>query len=305
MTTIFVEREKLNNIKKELDLLIENSLEAKPDAQKIIAQQTTSFLPKKSKEQRIFAYVKKNEGISKQKVADYFNDKSKNTETYSRVPIFHGIENLVKYGMLTVKADEKNSQVHRLYINKQSVILSIQEDIKTMKDALLKLMYRSAEIYKDSERVLQESSNSTETVIQSVEFDIDNTFFIVQIFKHLVSIYAQYAIFEWPRQIKDQEVLSRLYLTVFQQLQEILSDIERFVPFDATKQKRPRYLQAYLRFYPGEFKSLIFHSHKYNMNDEFNDLMDVVWKIDDIITPKDMPRDWKMASKIIRGLNTE
>jgi hypothetical protein len=302
MTRIFLEREKLNNIKKELEMLIENSQEAKYDIQKSLAKQTTSFLP--DKERRILAYVKKNQSISKQGVVGYFNDKSKNKDTYSRVPIFHGIENLIKYGMLTVKADEKNSQVHRLYVNKQSLVLSIQEDIKTMKEALLKLMNKSAEIYRDSERVLQDSSNSTEAVIQSMEFDLDNTSFIVQIFKHLISTYAQYAIFEWPRQIKDKEVLSRLYLTVFQQLQEILSDIERFVPFDATKQKRPRYLQTYLKLYPGEFKQLISHSQKYHLDDEFDTLMDVIWRIDGIITPQNMPREWKMANKIIQELDT-
>ena len=102
---------------------------------------------------------------------------------------------------------------------------------------------------------------------------------------------------------KDTEVINRLYLIVFQKMKEILKDIEKIVPFDATKSERPKYLQAYLRFHPGEFREMILYFQKCGLGEEFDTLMDPIWKINHSIIPHEMPKDWKQARKIIEQLS--
>lgn len=278
MTRVILEIERLNSIKKQLETLIEKSQDVKPDNQKKLVKQKTSFLTEKEK--RIFDFVKNNDGTSKQAVVDHF----KNNKMYSRVPVFRGIETLVKYRMLMVKVDNKNSQVHHLYINNQNLIASVQEDIALIQQSLCNLMSKSTQIYDELEKRVKRNTNNSESIRRMGNIDLKTTSFIVRYFWHLISTYAWYAIFEWPQQIKDTEVLNRLYLTVFQKMQEVLNDIEKYVPFgvtekaEKTESKLPKYIQIYLRFQADELKG---HFHENGLDVEFDMLMDTLWKIGD------------------------
>ena len=46
-----------------------------------------------------------------------------------------------------------------------------------------------------------------------------------------------YAVFEWPKSIHDTEGLNRLYLTVFQNINEILTELAKYIPFHIKKEK--------------------------------------------------------------------
>jgi hypothetical protein len=119
-------------------------------------------------------------------------------------------------------------------------------------------------------------------------------------------MYAWYAIFEWPRQIKDTEVLNRLYLMVFQKMQEILNDIEKFVPFgvtERTESRLPEYIEIFWRFRPGE--DLKEHIQENHLDNEFDTLMDTIWKIGEKINPKEMPKKWKKTHNTIEQSHPE
>jgi hypothetical protein len=100
---------------------------------------------------------------------------------------------------------------------------------------------------------------------------------LTKIFKQLIIHYSLHAIFNWPQEIKNLESLNRLYLTVFQSLNEIFSELVKHVPFDIQdEQKRIEYLQEGLRYSFEDavvYQTLISEFEGYNVRPEFDAVM--------------------------------
>ena len=70
------------------------------------------------KEIDIFDHIRKNPNITKQELVN-------NLGKYSRKPIFRVLKDLENYGMIIVRIDENNSQIHHLFVNDDSLLVSV------------------------------------------------------------------------------------------------------------------------------------------------------------------------------------
>ncbi|MFZ0510928.1 MAG: hypothetical protein WAM14_04910 [Candidatus Nitrosopolaris sp.] len=86
------------------------------------------------KEKRIREYIKNNPGTSKQGVVE---DNFKGI--YSRGPILTTINQLEKEGLILVREDEHNSQVHHLFINNENLLVSLIEELDSFKQRFFNL----------------------------------------------------------------------------------------------------------------------------------------------------------------------
>lgn len=97
------------------------------------------------------------------------------------------------------------------------------------------------------------------------------------IFRQLIITYSLNAVFKWPQEIKDLESLNRLYLTVFQNLNEISSELVRYVPFNIQDEhKRVEYLQEGLKYTFEDAKmyvKMIPEFDEFNVGSEFDTVM--------------------------------
>jgi hypothetical protein len=100
---------------------------------------------------------------------------------------------------------------------------------------------------------------------------------LTDIFRQLIITYSLNEVFKWPQEIKDLESLNRLYLTVFQNLNEISSELVRYVPFNIQDEhKRVEYLQEGLKYTFEDAKmyvKMIPEFDEFNVGSEFDAVM--------------------------------
>jgi predicted nucleotide-binding protein (sugar kinase/HSP70/actin superfamily) len=100
---------------------------------------------------------------------------------------------------------------------------------------------------------------------------------LVFILKHLIMSYSLYAVFEWPQLIRDDESLNRLYLTVFQTLNNMLSELGKKVPFHLKKmEERLEYLKKDIMFLyqeSKEYEQIVLEFHEYGIDKELDSVM--------------------------------
>jgi hypothetical protein len=229
-------------------------------------------------EKMVFKCIKEKPGQSKQDVVNSLNLESPQ-KGLSRNPIFKAIRSLRERGMIVQRPDPSNVQRHLLYINKDNLIIQVEKEIKDFKKSFLNLIKRADEEYKKKlELTDDEIKNSRRPDVDLAEFYsagvADN---LIKIFKQLITNYSLKAIFEWREEIKDLESLNRLYLTVFQNLNEIFSELIKHVPFDIQDEhKRVEYLQEGLKYSFDDAKiyvGMIPEFDEYNVGPEFDSVM--------------------------------
>ena len=268
MTRIVLESEKINDIKKQLEILVKTAGKIESDNYKHHIKQKMKVLDKI--ELDIIEFVKNNPGKWKQNVIE--------SVSYSRVPVLRHINNLVNYGIITQELDNRK---HRLYFNDENVFTSVLNDIKSFKKSYINLVKIAAKIYKN----MVARGDNYKLYSEMISNDL------ATILKHLIMNYSLYAVFEWPRMIKDSEGLNRLYLTVFQSLNEIFSELGNSVPFHLKERdEKIEFLKRDLMFLYGEFEiyeQMITEFHRYDLDMEFDSVMS------NLFMAFKMPRDWK------------
>jgi hypothetical protein len=225
-------------------------------------------------EKMVFDCIKKKEGQSKQ---DIVNSPE---VSITRRPIFNALKSLIyDRKMVIEKPDPSNRQRLLLYVNRDNLIIQVENDIKNFKRSYLKLIKRTNEEYsKKQDLTIDEIKKS-----KRPDLDIDEFYStgvadgLIKIFKQLIINYSLHAIFKWPQEIKDLESLNRLYLTVLQSLNEIFSELVKHVPFDIQdEQKKIEYLQEGLRYSFEDavvYQNLIPEFDSYNARLEFDAVM--------------------------------
>ena len=184
---------------------------------------------------------------------------------YARRTVYRIINNLLRYNLIIKEKDSK-SRKHALSINKKSVIWAVTNDLKTFKKAYFELVNLAHEKYKQMEGQDYDEIYSWGMSAQ-----------LVFILKHLIMSYSLYAVFEWPQIIRDDESLNRLYLTVFQTLNNILSELAKKVPFHLKKTKeRLEFLKKDIMFLyqeSKEYEQIVLEFHENGIDRELDSVM--------------------------------
>lgn len=266
MTIITIESQKIDDIKNQLERLIQNgqNLESNDHKRHIRAKME----PLDKIEKDIIKYVKNNSGTSKQGVVDNVD--------YARMTIYRAIERLENYGIIIVELDKKNKRKHRLYVSDKSLISSVINDIGSFKKSYFNLIRIASKYYK--------KADNKELYSWTVSTNL------ISILKHLITSYSLYAVFEWPKIIKDSEGLNRLYLTVFESLNDIFAELGDSVPFHLKESNaKTEFLKSDLMSLYGEFEiyeQMIIEFHRYDLDVEFDTVMS------NLFMASKMPRDW-------------
>ena len=290
MARIIFELDAIEDLKTRLDSLIQRGQKIDSTDFKKLVRQRTGFLDKKEK--MVFRCIEEKPGQSKQDIVNYF-DKLPAEASLSRGPVFDAITSLVDRGMVIWKPDDTNSRIHRLYVNKGSLIIQVEKEIKDFKKSYLKLIKRANEEYDKkldlTEYQPKKSKRPDLDIAELYSGGVANG--LTDIFRQLIISYSLDAIFKWPQEIKDLESLNRLYLTVFQSLNEIYSELVKYVPFDIQDQhKRIEYLQEGLKYTFEDAKmyvKMIPEFDEYNIGSEFDSVMS------NLFTTFKMHRTWK------------
>jgi len=275
MAKITIESQKIDDIRIQLEKLVQDGQRVESDADKRHIQQRIEPLDKI--ELDIQEYVKNNPGTPIQGVVDNVN--------YARVTVYRAIKRLVKYGIINVELDKRK---HRLYVSNDSLIVSVNHDIKKFKKSYFNLIKTSARVYKGM--VARSDPKYVSIMGNYLLYSQTISNNLITILKHFITSYSLYAVFEWPKTIKDAEGLNRLYLTVFQSFNEIFSELSNYIPFHLReKNEKIQYLNRDLMTLYGEFETyenIAIEFHRYDLDMEF----DLV--ISDLFRTSKMPREW-------------
>jgi DNA-binding Lrp family transcriptional regulator len=275
MAKITIESQKIDDIRIQLEKLVQDGQRVESDADKRHIQQRIEPLDKI--ELDIQEYVKNNPGTPIQGVVDNVN--------YARVTVYRAIKRLVKYGIINVELDKRK---HRLYVSNDSLIVSVNHDIKKFKKSYFNLIKTSARVYKGM--VARSDPKYVSIMGNYLLYSQTISNNLITILKHFITSYSLYAVFEWPKTIKDAEGLNRLYLTVFQSFNEIFSELSNYIPFHLReKNEKIQYLNRDLMTLYGEFETyenIAIEFHRYDLDMEF----DLV--ISDLFRASKMPREW-------------
>jgi hypothetical protein len=281
MTQIIFELDAIEDIKNKFESLIQKSQKIDSTDFKKLVRPRTGFLDKNEK--IVFECIKEKPGQSKQDVVDSL-DSAKPPKNLSRGPVFKAIKNLHNRKMIIQKPDGSNVQKHLLYVNNESLIVQVEKEINDFKKTYLNLIKKADKEYKKKiELTEDELKKSKRPDLDLAEFySVGVTEGLLKIFKQLVTNYSLKAIFEWREQIKDLESLNRLYLIVFQNLNEIFSELIKYVPFDIQDEhKRVEYLQEGLKYSLDDaniYVKMIPIFDERNIGSEFDSVMSILFR---------------------------
>ena len=92
-------------------------------------------------------------------------------------------------------------------------------------------------------------------------------------------MYLLHALFVWPSAIKDDELLSSIYLELFPKLRNILSKVEIKISLSNSKiDMRHSLTDNFFGLTPSILNEILNKSIKYDINPEIEKLLDVIWK---------------------------
>lgn len=163
---------------------------------------------------RAIDYVQKNPGTNKQKVANYFSDKS-NGDTLSRAPVWKLLDHLINEGIILNRPDENNSQMHHLSINNDNIIAMKLAEINTFYDSFLRLLHKTKELQEQD----RNKKAPQEVDIRLLLVDI------MSVYRHVLNSYIMYALFEWPHIISDKKLARKLLNIIISKMIELLFEI--------------------------------------------------------------------------------
>jgi hypothetical protein len=271
MARIIFELDAIEDIKIKLDSLIQKGQKIDSIDFKKLAKPNTGFLDENEK--LVFRCIKENEGQSGQDIVNSLENAPPG-ESLSRKPVFNAIKSLIKRGMVVSEPDVRNRRKLRLYVNRGNLIIQVEKEIKDFRNSYLKLIKRADEEYR------KKLDLTVDQLRKSKRRDLDIVGVadrLTDIFRQLIISYSLDAIFKWPQEIKDLESLNRLYLTVFQSLNEIYSELVKYVPVDIQDEvKRIEYLQDDLKYTFEDAKmyvEMIPEFDEYNLRSEFDSVM--------------------------------
>jgi hypothetical protein len=292
MAHIIFELDAIEDIKNKLDSLIQKGQKIDSTDFKKLMKQETGFLDKNEK--LVFKCIKEKEGQSQQDIVNSLKELP-HGESLSRKPVFKAIKSLKHRGMVVKKPDDTNSRTHRLYVNRENLIIQIENEIKDFKRSYLKLIKRADEEYKNKLDLTEYQHQLKKSKRPDLEYaDLYSAGVasgLTDIFRQLIITYSLDAVFKWSQEIKDLDSLNRLYLTVFQNLNEIYLQLVKYVPFDIQDEhKRIEYLQEGLKYTFEDAKmyvKMIPEFDEYNIGSEFDSVMS------NLFTALKMHTTWK------------
>jgi hypothetical protein len=178
-------------------------------------------------------------------------------------------------GMIKIVKDKPNSIVHKLYVNRESVLVFLIEELDTFDDVFPALI----EKIKAKLKLNDLGMPNTPLLHNKLLFII--TFFVV--YQQFIGMLVLHAIYTWPALISDEYTVKRLYAILFSRLRKIQSKLTNAFrvdnPSNYSVSVTANMAQLWFVLGPSHMKYLHDMAKEYDAVNEVEDLFDVVWKV--------------------------
>lgn len=261
----FSDRDEIIKLRKEVNEL-ENQIRVLP--------KTTTVEDLTDREKRILKYLKKNPGVSKDAVVKTLTIENKG----SRVTVFKAIKNLIDYSMISARKDKENSPVYKLYLNEDSVFLSVYQELEEFKDVFFDLI----EKLRTKKPRLDVASNGNDVLYD-----------LLLIYQHVLGVFLTYSFLKWPAIINDKSILNKIYVIILYRMIEIQTKLSlsfklhtEMPIFDSGPTCGQAYSPLFQQFIshtfllkPQYMMRILEDYRKSKMHQDIIPLLKIVWKI--------------------------
>ena len=177
------------------------------------------------RESVILKYVQKHPGSTNEQVIKGLDG------TFSRVTVFNTLKLLKERQMILIKKDKPNSQIHYLFVNDENLVVKHMRELDNFANVFIQFLIKIKEVnVKAVASIDQELESKWKlkkqvTSEERMEVEKNPGFFEliknvdkypmmfsepIRIFREIEQAYTLRALFKWPHEIKDRNVLDRL-----------------------------------------------------------------------------------------------
>jgi DNA-binding transcriptional ArsR family regulator len=140
----------------------------------------------------------------------------------SRKTILRDIRTLEDLGVIYIDKEKPNSQVHYVRIRNDNVLLSVMDELATLKDAFSVLIDDAKQTFDYFYRNIGVIIASKKYRLEDAQLAVVHAQISLQIlFQHFIGLYFLYSIFVWPREVADKKTRDRLHTMLFETIREI------------------------------------------------------------------------------------
>ena len=181
--------------------------------------------------------------------------------TYARLSVRKTIQYLSENKIIKVK--KINSNQHEIIPDSKNLLTNLIQDLDNFEEKTIILVYQL-------ERVINQ---------RNIDVDPDTIKILYFMYQHQILMYLLHALFVWPSAIKDDELLSSMYLILFPKLRNILNKVEIKISLSNSKIDMRRSLtDNFFNLTPDVINEMLDKSKKYDFNPEIEKVLDVIWK---------------------------
>src|SRR5918995_5932257 len=163
-------------------------------------------------EEKIIQYVNDNPGCSKSDVVRALKDE----HVASRLTTLAHIDKLEIKGIVTSKLERPNSQIYKIYVNKDSKFVSVLTELEEFKVAYIGLLERSKDIINN--RKYETGTNISELVS-----------YPIHLFYLVIDLVFIRSMILWPEQVDNNEELLKLYSVSYDKITQIQLSLSEFI----------------------------------------------------------------------------
>jgi hypothetical protein len=217
-------------------------------------------------------------------------------KVYSRGPLWRTFASLVKYGMITARKDPSNRQTYNLFINSESLLVSLINDfekfeigyqnlVEEAKMEFAKMASQRKSYKKSYNQQLRKGIkkedlddwywDTSERKIQYMEESILSN--LLSVYKSFIFIHIFIALFKWPSITSDPIMLNRLYAVFFSRIAQLHPHILEIVPAVFSR-KRDFYFLGTRAVKVMEIEKLFRWFPHPEGDTDFTAVMDSMWK---------------------------
>lgn len=261
------------------------------------------------KEKTIFEHIRNHPGCIKQEVVNAFENKNKNKPGYSRKPVFKIICRLERYGMIIVKPDSANSQIHHLFINEENVLVLLIKDFGSFKQVYFKLIDSTKGILiklNDSIQEILKRDDDDSTAGHFVAKATELTQALLHPYIYLIRKYIFWDLF-WMRQESiNKDAIQKKFTIIYQFMQEVYLKLQEALPsptsyYNEDSPMRKLWGES-TNLGPADILIMLKTFEKNNLSEKAEAVMDSLWKISypilhlldyDYVLQKEKLTDWR------------
>ncbi len=203
----------------------------------------------------VLRYIIKNPNLTENKIVIAFKG------TYARLSVRKTIQYLAETKIIKIKVI--NSNQHEIIPNPKNLLTNLIQDL---------------DIFEEKTIIL---TNQLDKIInqRKIEVDQDTITLVYFMYQHQTLMYVLHALFVWPSAIKDDELLSTMYLTLFPKLRNILINLEIKISLSGSKiAMRKSLIDSFFGFTPDLLNKILDKSKQYDIHPEIAKVLDVIWK---------------------------